>query len=98
MRESREAAMRKALEAASQKALGTPIPASIKVQINSGLRQIILIGPMASGKTRIAQAVPPEQRQGWTCLTGIDAREIRKRFNDEWPKREGVGLRMARGE
>ncbi|WP_029418079.1 hypothetical protein [Brevundimonas bacteroides] len=76
--------MREIIDAAAQKALGGPVPSTIKVKIDPALRVITMIGPMASGKTRIARAVPVEARRGWTCLTGTNDREIRRQFNNEW--------------
>lgn len=74
--------MRKRLNDASVRELGRPIPAEIRVEVSGRQKRIVLLGPAASGKTRIAQAVRLPDRKGWRCFTGIRPDQL----NREWPR------------
>ncbi|WP_309628767.1 hypothetical protein [Brevundimonas sp.] len=87
--------MREIINAAARTALGTPVPSNIKITVDASQRLVTMVGPPASGKTRIARAVPVAQRRGWTCLTGTNQREVDRRFNDEWRgDQPGARLRL----
>lgn len=72
--------MRSVVVAAAQVVLGGPIPKAIKVEIDNSQRRIILLGPPASGKTRIARAIPRANRKGWRCYSGWTAHDLSR----EW--------------
>ncbi len=74
--------MRKRLNDVSVRVLGSPIPSEIRVEVSGRQKRILLLGPPASGKTRIAQAVRIADRRGWRCYTGIRSDQL----NREWPR------------
>lgn len=59
--------LKRLLERASQKALGTKWPNTIKTHFQG--RRIYLVGPMASGKSRIAHAL-------WSLMTRDERRSV----------------------